>query len=67
VGVPRLGSAKVTVSICDADGFRVEHADGSVLLQISADQLDTDDWEKFWSGILAVQNAVCRRQFEKTG
>jgi hypothetical protein len=62
----RLGAASVTVSISDADGFRVVHADGSILKHIPAENLHPSDWERFWSGINAVENAAAWRQIDKT-
>ena len=62
--IRRLGAASVKVSISDADGFRAVHGDGSVLVDIPADQLQPGDWEAFWGGITAVQNRVAWRAIE---
>ena len=62
---PRLGAASVTVSISDADGFRVVHANGTVLHHVPAENLHPSDWGRFWSGINAVENAAAWRQIDK--
>ena len=64
---PRLGAAAVDVSISDTDGFRVLHKDGSVLMEIPADQLQPGDWQLFWSGIDAVQTKVAMRSHRRDG
>lgn len=60
----RLGAASVQVSISDAEGFKAVHGDGTVLVEIPADQLKPGDWEAFWSGITAVENRVAWRAIE---
>lgn len=61
MAIPLLGSAAVTVSISDADGFQVIHSDGSLLAAIPPEHLDKGDWDLFWNGIEAVKRASAER------
>lgn len=62
--VPRLGAASVTVSMSDADGFKVVHADGTVLRHVPAEQLLPSDWNAFWRGIDSVEHNAAKRLAE---
>lgn len=65
MGTPRLGAASVTISISDADGFRVVHGtDGTTLRHIPAEHLAPGDWDLLWAGITAVENKASWRQIE---
>jgi hypothetical protein len=62
---PRLGAASVTVSISDADGFRVVHGDGTVLRHVPPEQLLPGDWDAFWNGIHAVEARAAMRGVQR--
>lgn len=48
----KFGSAKILVSVSDADGFRVVHGTDKVTLKhVPADKLDADAWERLWQTI----------------
>lgn len=62
--MPKIGSAEVTVSISDADGFRVTHKDGSELVHIPADHVQKEDWTFFWNAIKSIEAASTKRKLK---
>ena len=55
-GLPRLGAAKVEISLSDADGFRVKHGtDGTTLVHIEPQHVEHGDWSVLWNAIRSIE------------
>lgn len=62
MSLPRLGSARVTISFSDKEGFSVAHDNGTVLRKIEPDHLERADWDILWRAINEIEIKAARRQ-----